>query len=208
MKKIVQLSIFCFLLKSCISQETKVSKEINSVKVIDSVENKILAYQKLYSDSLSKSISKGTVGNGSLVNGKLFPFEGENFFYFDSASYLQGRAFLNGKVKSLLLDTYLVLEKKIPNRSFGIMECSHEHGGKLSPHITHQNGLSVDFMTPLKSNDSIYSILDKIGLQHYFLDFTSDGKYTNDNSVEIDFDAMALHILTMNELALDRKSVV
>ena len=23
------------------------------------------------------------------------------------------------------------------------MECSHQHGGKLHPHITHQNGLSI-----------------------------------------------------------------
>ncbi|MFN5415428.1 MAG: hypothetical protein ACK5B9_00105, partial [Flavobacteriia bacterium] len=194
--------ILGFLMSSCNSnsQETLFS---NGQKTInkDSVENKILNFQKLHQDSINKSVSNGTVGNGSLQNGKLFPFEGKNFFYFDTSSYLAGRAFLNGKVKDLMLETYQVLEKKIPQRNFGVMECSHEDGGKLSPHITHQNGLSVDFMTPLMSKDSIFGNLDKIGLQHYFLDFNSDGKYLKDNSVQIDFDALALHILTLNELS-------
>lgn len=200
MRKIVCYITLGFLMNSCSSQEAINSKENTPIKK-DTLENEITTFQKLYQDSVSQSISKGTVDNGFLVNGKLFPFEGRNFFYFDTTSYLAGRAFLNGKVKDLILASYLQLEKLQPGRSFGIMECSHELGGKLNPHITHQNGLSVDFMTPLKRNDSIYTHLDKIGLQHYFLDFTDEGKYVKDKSIEIDFDAIALHILTMSNLA-------
>lgn len=201
MKKISQISLTLFVLFSCQSQVVKKALKNETEVLNDSLVNKIQIFQLLHSDSTKKSISIGSVSNGSLKNGKLMPFEGENFFYFDTSSYLQGRAFVNQKVKFLCLETYRELNITLPKRKFGIMECSHEKGGKLSPHITHQNGLSVDFMTPMQSKDTANYSLDYIGLQHYFLDFDADGKYLKNKSIEIDFDAMALHILKINELA-------
>lgn len=201
MKRISVILLVFLILFSCQSQEIKKAYKIEISDLKDTLENKILAFKLLHSDSAKKSISLGSVSNGSLKNGKLMPFEGENFFYFDTTSYLEGRAFVNQKVKSLCLETYHELKTTLPKRKFGIMECSHERGGELSPHITHQNGLSVDFMTPMKSNGTANYTLDYIGLQHYFLDFDTDGKYLNDRSIEIDFDAMSLHVLKLNELA-------
>lgn len=189
------------MLNACQSQEIKENYVDSTKNQIETEENEILVFQNRFIDTNLESISKGTVGNGSLVNSRLFPFEGKNFFYFDSSSYLEGRAFLNHKLLDVILKSYSDLELKIPKRQFGIMECSSQHGGKMSPHITHQNGLSVDFMTPLKAHDSIYSDLDKIGLAHYFLDFNNEGKYVMDNTIEIDFDAMAIHILSLNKNA-------
>ena len=81
------------------------------------------------------------------------------------------------------------------------MECSHQHGGKLYPHRTHQNGMSVDFMMPKLKDNKPYYGLDNLGAQHYMLTFDQNGKYSKDPSIEIDFNTIALHILELQSAA-------
>lgn len=182
-----------FTITSCSAQQKPTKQEVKS--------DAIAAYLLKYTENDAPSISKGTVSNGTLVNGKLMPFSGANFIYFDTASYTGSRAFVNDRVRTAVINTYKRLEELTPERHFCIMECSHEQGGKLSPHRTHQNGLSIDFMTPLLQNGLPYYALDNLGAQHYLLDFDSEGKYTKDPSVSIDFNTMALHILILSEEA-------
>lgn len=151
-------------------------------------------------DSLP-SFVKGTPEDGSMENGKLFPFSGANFQYFDTLSYVSGRAFLDEKVRTLVVNTYQRLEMLEPNRTFCIMECSHQHGGNLHPHITHQNGRSIDFMVPLLKNGEPYTELDKLGVSHNWLEFDDEGRLSSDPSISIDFDLIGLHLLLLQEEA-------
>jgi len=81
-----------------------------------------------FNNSAGESRSTGTVSNGSLENGHLLPFSGANYHYFDTNSYLHNRCFMHLKVKETVLSTYKQLETTAPNRLFGLMECSNEHG--------------------------------------------------------------------------------
>lgn len=81
------------------------------------------------------------------------------------------------------------------------MECSLQEGGQLPPHRTHQNGLSIDFMTPLIKNNQPYYKLDDMGFSHYLLGFDNNGKYAKDTSITIDFDLIAHHILLLQKHA-------
>jgi penicillin-insensitive murein endopeptidase len=152
----------------------------------------------------NESNSIGSVSNGKLENGVLIPYYGENYQYFDKTSYLSGRAFSHKSVATTILDTYEQLLKNGIDRYFRVMECSHQHGGKIFPHRTHQNGLSVDFMTPLMKNSKPYYKLDSLGASHYLLEFNNNGEYVKDTSVRIDFDMVALHILTLNKTAQEQ----
>ena len=158
-------------------------------------------YSDKHHDDGKASRSTGTVSNGKLINGKLFPFKGNNFEYFDETSYLAGKAFTHSTIKSIVLNSYKGLETSIPKRKFKIMECSHQHGGKLQPHRTHQNGTSIDFMMPLTQKKQPYYSLDQTGFAHYLLSFDDNGKYSLDSSVSIDFDVVATHILTLEKNA-------
>lgn len=149
----------------------------------------------------SPSISTGTVSAGKLENGKLIPFHGANFIYFDTLSYLSGRAFVNDKVKKTILETYKEFEIIKPERHFCMMECSNQHGGQLYPHHTHQNGLSVDFMSPLLKDSIPYCGLDALGADHYWLDFDADGNYLNDKTISVYFNLIAEHILVLEKKA-------
>lgn len=165
------------------------------------VDSLIRAYMLEKSSDDTASIAHGTVGNGTLEHGKLVPYKGENFMYFDRDSYLEGRAFLHGSALKSTLNMYDSLRALMPNRYFNIMECSNEEGGELFPHRTHQNGLSIDFMMPLIKDGKPYYALDTLGAKHYTLNFDDDGKYTRDKSVEIDFNLMARQIVLLDYFA-------
>ncbi|MFM7021823.1 MAG: penicillin-insensitive murein endopeptidase [Flavobacteriales bacterium] len=185
MKKILFPSIICMCSFACNGQNNS---------VVDAY------YEKNKGDSLPSS-SKGTYSNGTLENGKLMPFHGDNFTYFSQTSYLSGRAFVHSKVKKTVTDTYARLATLKPGRKFGLMECSNKKGGKLWPHHTHQNGLSVDFMMPLIKDGKPYYELDDKGPDHYLLDFNDKGQYSKDTTISIDFNLVAQQIVLLDEQA-------
>jgi penicillin-insensitive murein DD-endopeptidase len=161
--------------------------------------NVIAEYQKEHRQT-AKSESLGSVSNGELKNGYLVPFSGANFRYFDTTSYLSGRAFVNQAVYKTLIDSYKTLEDET-EVFFGLMECSNEHGGKIWPHRTHQNGLSCDFMSPILKNGVPTTDLNDLGANHYFMDFDKNGVYKTDRSYSIDFNTIAQHLLVLNRSA-------
>lgn len=81
------------------------------------------------------------------------------------------------------------------------MEFSNKEGGKMFPHRTHQNGLSVDYMMPLKKDGVPNYELDKKGASHYLMDFDTEGRYVEDTDVSIDFNMAARHILELDKQA-------
>lgn len=165
------------------------------------VDYEIMEYMQLKSNDNVPSASIGTVGNGTLKHAKLMPYKGKNFIYFDRGSYLAGRGFLHSLLRKSVLTTYDSLHLALPHRYFNIMECSNENGGKMFPHKTHQNGLSIDFMMPLIQNNKPYYGLDTIGAAHYALTFDDEGKYSRDPSISIDFNLVARKILLLDYFA-------
>ena len=199
MKIITSIAIL-ILVFSCKSQtDTTLLQTKRSKKTL--VENdEIIEFQSKHQlKQESKSI--GTVSNGKLENGCYLPFEGENYKYFAKNSYLMGRCFINCAINSILISTFKDLESSIPNRTFYLMEASNEKGGKISPHRTHQNGTSIDLMVPLMKNNSPYIKLDTIGVEHYLLNFNETGEYLEDTAIKIDFETLALEILTIEKNA-------
>lgn len=197
MKIIILSSLLC-VLGACSAQiEPSVDKDLVKHEALSSVD-------QFYIDNDTvrlPSQSIGSVSNGILKNGQLIPFSGKNYQYFDTTSFLASRAFMNGKVLKTVLDGYESLDSILPRRQFCVMECSHRHGGKLYPHRTHQNGLSVDFMMPKLQNSVPYYGLDNLGANHYLLTFDKNGKYLEDPTIELDFNTIALHILTLQKAA-------
>lgn len=157
-------------------------------------------YNKHVNDTI-ESTAVGSVSSGALENATLIPFKGENYEYFDAASYMGGRAFTHNKVATITVNSYAALLEQGVDRKFKVMEFSNKHGGKMFPHRTHQNGLSVDYMMPLQKDGAPYYELDKKGASHYLLEFDKEGRYVEDLDVSIDFDMAARHILELDKQA-------
>jgi penicillin-insensitive murein endopeptidase len=151
-------------------------------------------------NSNTPSKSNGQVWNGSLESGKRIPFEGENFTTYGFFGYILGRTYVHDKVMKTVLDAYEICQKTCPETEFVLGECGWPFGGRFLPHRTHQNGLSVDFMTPLsESGKSVHrhGLSDVWG---YKLEFDNTGK---SGKLEIDYATMAKHIAAVEKAALE-----
>lgn len=188
-------------LVACHAQNEHESAVLQAVESANNRQTDVEVYASQFPDDGLPSSTTGSPGNGTLKNGKLMPFSGPNFEYFDALSYCNDRAFVHSSVKASVLGTYQQLETALPGRQFGLMECAHQHGGKLQPHRTHQNGMSVDFMSPLQKGGQPYYKLDHTGATHYLLEFNNSGQYERDTNISIDFDAIARHLLLLEKQA-------
>ncbi len=162
----------------------------------------IPTYPQLFYKNKGESQTVGSVSNGKLVNGYKFPYKGNgfrNFSVFDY--YILGRCYVHSDIYKIVLDSYNDISDEYPAYTFRIMECSKRKGGRPFPHRTHQNGTSIDFMTPLTKKGQDYKFLDKIGIWRYAVKFDEDGKLSYNKKVEIDFDKMARHILILEKHA-------
>lgn len=159
----------------------------------------ISAIPELFYKNKGHSISSGSIANGNIANPYLLPYRGKNFRYFSFISYfLMDNAYTHSKLYATLIDTYKKLEQENNKDCFYIMECSDKSGGRLALHKTHQNGLSVDFMSPKRSK-GYHLHWNGIGLLHYLLEFNASGQLKLNKAVEIDFELMAKHILTLQQ---------
>ncbi|MDC0257509.1 penicillin-insensitive murein endopeptidase [Crocinitomicaceae bacterium] len=198
MKFLYTLAILlAFACTEAVKKSNEASAEVIGKKDTTRVEK---YYHSHVNDSL-QSTSLGSVSNGKLKNATLIPFKGENFEYFDASSYMGGRAFTNNKVAEITINTYQALLDQGIDRRFKVMEFSNKEGGKMFQHRTHQNGLSVDYMMPLQKEGVPYYELDEKGASHYLMDFNTEGLYTEDTTVSIDFNMAARHILELDKQA-------
>ncbi|MGL1937086.1 MAG: penicillin-insensitive murein endopeptidase [Fibrobacterales bacterium] len=159
----------------------------------------LIAFSSIYS---AESVCYGGTHNGRLEQGQRLPSSGPNFTSYSSVGEMLGRTYLHSRVVALVIESYKVLEDSMPFKEFKYAETGLREGGKFSPHKTHRNGLSVDFMVPvLKEQVSVHlptHIFNKFG---YAIEFDSHGRY---EEYTIDYEAMAYHIVTLHKVAKGR----
>lgn len=157
-------------------------------------------FSSVYANEKSESICYGTPENGSLEKSWQLPTNGVNFQAYSSLGIGLGRTYLHSKVHRVVVDAYHELAKVRPKTVYVYGETSAKNGGQFRPHKTHQNGLSVDFMVPILDSDGRSVPLptgpfNKFG---YGIEFSDAGVYDGFN---IDFEAMADHLIAVNESA-------
>ncbi len=142
----------------------------------------------------------GTTSKGRLENGIELPSSGKNFVGYSDIARLAGRTYVHSQVKSILVGAYKSLETEQPNKVFKYAETGFEDGGQFKPHKTHRNGLSVDFMTPVKgeSGQSMHLLTHPLNKFGYNIEFDSKGKY---EEYAIDYIALAAHIVALHKEA-------
>jgi penicillin-insensitive murein endopeptidase len=121
------------------------------------------------------------------------PLSGNNFAAYSRLGVESGRTYVHSLVRQVVLDAYAGLEKTAPGKTYVYGETGFAHGGDISPHRSHQNGLSVDFMVPVLDDDNRSVPLpsspqNKFG---YGLEFDNQGRIPG---FRIDFEAMAEHL--------------
>jgi len=98
------------------------------------------------------------------------------------------------------MHSYRALEAGAPGKLFVYGETGWRSGGRIKPHRTHQNGLSVDFMVPVvnRAGRSIPLPTNALNRFGYDIEFDADGRY---GGLEIDFPAIAEHLYELHRAA-------
>jgi penicillin-insensitive murein DD-endopeptidase len=155
------------------------------------------------SPAWAESTCYGTVAKGRLESGVALPSRGPNFTSYSSMAEAVGRTYVHSTVRDILVDAYRELEKSAPGAHFVYGETGWKDGGRIRPHRTHQNGLSVDFMVPVRNRqgqaaDLPISALNRFG---YDLEFDRQGRF---DDLTIDFRAVAEHLYQLDRAARAR----
>jgi penicillin-insensitive murein DD-endopeptidase len=146
------------------------------------------------------SICRGSVARGSLEGGRRLPHMGDNYRAYSTLGFLLGRTFVHGAVRNAMRDAYAQLSRSHPELRFVYAETGWPWGGSFAPHKTHANGTAADFHVPVRTLDGRVSELPTSPFNQfgYAVEFDSSGR---SGSHQIDFEAMALHLLALDQAA-------
>jgi penicillin-insensitive murein DD-endopeptidase len=142
----------------------------------------------------------GTVGKGRIERSVALPESGKNFVSYSSVGVVVGRTHVHSKVAEVVLAAYAALATEHPTVTYMYGETGWPSGGRIRPHRTHQNGLSVDFFVPVRNDKgkSVHlptNVTNKFG---YGIDFNAAGTF---EGYSIDFPAIGEHIYQLTKAA-------
>jgi penicillin-insensitive murein DD-endopeptidase len=151
-------------------------------------------------DSKQPSVCRGTVADGSLEGGRRLPYADENYRSYSLAGYLLGRTFVHSGVRNAMRDAYAALRKDRPELRFVYAEGGWPWGGRFTPHKTHRNGTTADFLVPVRTPDGKVAEQSTtlFNLFGYGVHFDKSGRA---GPYMLDFEAMALHLLALDRAA-------
>jgi penicillin-insensitive murein DD-endopeptidase len=145
----------------------------------------------------------GTVSHGRIERSVKLPLGGSNFAAYSAAGATLGRTHVHSKVAEIVTAAYVALGAADPNVTYVYGESGLPAGGRIRPHRTHQNGLSVDFFVPVrdKSGRSVALPTGMTNRFGYDIEFDASATYAG---YAIDFPAMAEHLYQLHVAAVAR----
>ncbi|QDH69313.1 penicillin-insensitive murein endopeptidase [Marilutibacter alkalisoli] len=146
------------------------------------------------------SICHGTPSNGRLEHGVALPTSGSNFRPYSRLGVTLGRTHVHARVERAVTAAYAVLARSTPDVVYVYGETGWPRGGRFKPHRTHQNGLSVDFMVPVRdtAGRSVPLPTDPGNKYGYAIEFDAQGRF---GDLRIDFEAISEHLRRLHEAA-------
>ena len=151
-------------------------------------------------ESPAASRSVGAAGHGSLVHGKRLPTSGPNYRVYSRLGAALGRNSVHSKVRAAMLEAYAMAGRQVLDARFIYGETGWPWGGRFWPHRSHQNGLAVDFMVPVRTRAGVSAELPTWPWQKfgYGVEFDAKGRW---HELEIDYAAMVAHLSALDAAA-------
>ena len=152
----------------------------------------------LEDDAPSRSF--GATHDGRLENGKRLPDAGANFAAYSRLGTALGRNAVHSRVRDAVLGAYAGLARTHPDLRFVYGETGWPEGGRLRPHRTHRNGLSVDFFVPVRDATGASVSLPTLPWTRfgYDLEFDRTGRM---GGLAIDNAAIVAHLAALDDAA-------
>ena len=162
-----------------------------------------LCFLQAFSAMAAESECFGTVNNGRIEGSVKLPTSGPNFTAYSAVGATAGRTHVHSRVAEIVTAAYAALAAEDPSTTYVYGETGWSSGGRIRPHRTHQNGLSVDFFVPVRNAEG-KSVPRPTGITNrygYDIDFNANGRYAE---YSIDFPAVAEHLYQLHLAAKAR----
>lgn len=139
-------------------------------------------------------------GQSRLTDGRRLAYSGDNYRAYSLAGFLLGRTFVHSAVRDTIRAAYAELARSHPDLRFVYAESGWPNGGRFAAHGTHRNGTAIDFLVPVRTADGRVAEMPTTLYNDdgYKLELDEGGRH---ETLRIDFDAMALHLLALDEAA-------
>lgn len=162
----------------------------------------LVVFSLLFASASADSTCFGTTSNGRLEDSCKLPASGENYFSYSTVLRMAGRTYVHCTVAEIVSNAYASLLQTHPNTVYVYGETAKENGGSFKPHKTHQNGLSVDFMSPVinSNGESVPLPTHVLNRYGYDIEFTLAGEYKD---LVLDYESLAAHIAALKAAASD-----
>ena len=149
------------------------------------------------------SVCHGTVANGRIDGSVKLPLSGPNFVAYSRVAATAGRTHVHAEVAAIVEAANAATARALPDAVFVYGETGWPSGGRLRPHRTHQNGLSVDFFVPVRDGQGRSVPLPTPVTQRlgYDLEFDAQARH---GDLQIDFPAAAEHLYQLDVAAKAR----
>ena len=143
------------------------------------------------------SVCYGTSSHGRLQDGVQLPAAGKNFVAYTALGKQMGRTWLHGDAAQAMLASWQQLEAAAPGITYVYGETGHQAGGPMPPHRTHEAGIAVDFMVPVRdAAGKSVPLPATAGNQFgYGWEFDGAGKAAG---LAIDFEALGAHLVQLD----------
>lgn len=152
-----------------------------------------------------ESTCYGRFADGRLADGVQLPLSGPNFEPYATEPVNRGRVYVHSKVARIVANAYSALPAGDAAARYVYGESGRAKGGVIEPHKTHQNGLSVDFMVPVRdAAGKPVRWSAEAPLYGYEAEFdgNSASATINGKTLTIDFEAIAMHLLALHKAAV------
>ena len=159
----------------------------------------IVSPMLLFDSIGGESTCVGPTHAGSLSGAVRMPLFGENYRSYCVVCALALRTYGHEKAVGALVDSFAAMAHRYPEVTFVYGEIGFPWGGNFPPHRTHENGLSIDVMVPLRDGHSLRT--DAFNRFGYDETFDSQGV---GGSGTIDFEALAAQLLALDQAARAR----
>lgn len=142
----------------------------------------------------------GTPKKGALKDGVKLPLDGANFRAYGELPWKKGRTYVHSTVHAIILESYADVAKRGSPHRFVYGETGWKKGGRIKPHRTHQNGLSVDYMVPVRDAAGQPAQIPTTRKNRFGYDVNFDSNGAS-GKLRIDFEAIADHLASLKRAA-------
>ena len=143
------------------------------------------------------SVCYGTSSHGRLQDGVQLPATGNNFVAYSTLGTQLGRTWVHASVAQVMLGAWQQLETTAPGIMYVYGETGHRAGGPMPPHRTHEAGIAVDFMVPVRDASGQPVRLPATALNKYGYAWEFDGAGKADG-LTIDYEALGEHLFQLD----------